>query len=824
MARKRDFNEHTSEADHSEAVPSSPPARDTLPPSSPPDAPFEDDMEQDIDDLEEEEEGEDLYDTLAGDYAANSRQDRYDLDAPDIDEQEYSDLDVDERRKVDAMLRARARGENIDSMQARDGSAQSTSYLESDVSEGELPMTSRFRSSGDAAELETVDADDRMGSDDEEDRLFTLQELSSQQSASTLEWITQPVVHRTIAREFRTFLLEYTDDKGHSVYGTRIMSVGENNSESLMLDFQHLQKARALIAYYLVAAPTPMLKIMDSVVMHVVELQFPNFSQIHSELHVRVVNLPVVLNLRQLREHHLNTLVRVTGVVTRRTGVFPQLKYVKFDCVKCGAQLGPFVQDSNQEIKVSYCQDCQSRGPFVINKQNTIYRNYQRLTLQESPGTVPAGRLPRHREVILLADLIDSAKPGDEVDMVAIYKNAFDFTLNVKNGFPVFATVLEADSVQRRDAGILNEIRLSEIEEREIRKISQSPTIVEDIINSIAPSIYGHKNIKTALACALFGGVPKETGKITLRGDINVLLLGDPGTAKSQFLKYAEKTATRAVFATGQGASAVGLTASVRKDPITREWTLEGGALVLADKGMCLIDEFDKMNDQDRTSIHEAMEQQSISVSKAGIVANLKARCSVVAAANPRYGRYNASETLMSNVDLTEPILSRFDIVCVVQDLVNEEHDDKLARFVVGSHAKASARAFKDAREHVTPLEENAEPEFEGPISQDMLRKYIHYARTHVKPQLRNIDQGRIAGLYSALRAESIKTGSFPITVRHLESIIRTSEAFARIRLSEYVSSDDVTRAIRVIVDSFIQSQKMNHRRALRQNLLKYTY
>ena len=187
----------------------------------------------------------------------------------------------------------------------------------------------------------------------------------------------------------------------------------------------------------------------------------------------------------------------------------------------------------------------------------------------------------------------------------------------------------------------------------------------------------------------MFGGVPKNPQqKHKLRGDINVLLLGDPGTAKSQFLKYVEKTSHRAIYTTGQGASAVGLTASVRKDPITREWTLEGGALVLADKGICLIDEFDKMNDADRTSIHEAMEQQSISISKAGIVTTLQARCSVIAAANPIYGHYNPQVSFSSNVDLTEPILSRFDVLCVVKDRVDVVTDEMLANFVIGSHMK----------------------------------------------------------------------------------------------------------------------------------------
>lgn len=233
-----------------------------------------------------------------------------------------------------------------------------------------------------------------------------------------------------------------------------------------------------------------------------------------------------------------------------------------------------------------------------------------------------------------------------------------------------------------------------------MRALSRDERIRKRIIKSIAPSIYGHEDIKTAIALSLFGGVSKNINdKHHIRGDINVLLLGDPGTAKSQFLKYVEKTAHRSVFTTGQGASAVGLTASVRKDPVTREWTLEGGALVLADKGTCLIDEFDKMNDADRTSIHEAMEQQSISISKAGIVTTLQARCAIIAAANPIRGRYNPTIPFQQNVELTEPILSRFDVLCVVKDTVDPVTDELLARFVVGSHLRSHPSFDKQADE-----------------------------------------------------------------------------------------------------------------------------
>ena len=478
--------------------------------------------------------------------------------------------------------------------------------------------------------------------------------------------------------------------------------------------------------------------------------------------------------------------MRVGGVVTRRSGVFPQLKYVKFDCTKCGVTLGPFQQESNVEVKITYCQNCQSRGPFTLNSEKTVYRNYQKITLQESPGTVPAGRLPRHREVILLWDLIDRAKPGDEIEVIGVYRNNYDAQLNNRNGFPVFATILEANNAVKSHDQLAG-FRLTEEDEQAIRALSRDPHIIDKIVASMAPSIYGHTDIKTAVALSLFGGVAKARGAHHIRGDINVLLLGDPGTAKSQVLKYVEKTAHRAVFATGQGASAVGLTASVRRDPLTSEWTLEGGALVLADKGTCLIDEFDKMNDQDRTSIHEAMEQQTISISKAGIVTTLQARCGIIAAANPIGGRYNSTIPFSANVELTEPILSRFDILCVVRDTVEPEEDERLAKFVINSHHPPKVDEGRDeagfgsldveagaSNRAETQASTQAPARQEGEIPQELLRKYILYARERCSPKLYHMDEDKVARLFADMRRESLATGAYPITVSfHSASLAR---------------------------------------------------
>jgi DNA replication licensing factor MCM2 len=414
---------------------------------------------------------------------------------------------------------------------------------------------------------------------------------------------------------------------------------------------------------------------------------YPAYESIHKDIFVRITHLPIVDQIRDIRQAHLNCLIKISGVVTRRTGVFPQLQEVMYDCGKCGFIFGPVFQaDSSAETKPGSCPECQGKGPWLVNSEKTVYRNYQKLTLQEAPGDVPAGRLPRSKEIILLHDLIDQARPGDKVAITGVYTNNFQSSLNRANGFPVFSTHVEANHLSRT-GDKYDTHALTDEDKDEIRRLSRDPRVTQRIVKSIAPSIHGHDDIKAGIALALFGGQEKFVkGKTKLRGDINMLLLGDPGVAKSQFLKYVEKTAGRCVYTTGKGASAVGLTAAVHKDPVTREWVLEGGALVLADRGVCLIDEFDKMNDQDRVSIHEAMEQQSISISKAGIVTSLQARCSVIAAANPVGGRYDSSRTFSDNVELTDPILSRFDIMCVVKDIIDPVLDERLARFVVGRY------------------------------------------------------------------------------------------------------------------------------------------
>lgn len=715
----------------------------------------------DADEMAEEEDGIDLFaDNFEHDYRERGNEN---YGGADIDDDgDHEELDAAARRQLDARLNKRDR-------ELARRRKMPAAFLQDDDFDGGLDLPLHTRRHRRNYDEESQDPD----MDDPEVEL-TLEDMADIKADNVTEWVATPAIHRAIYREFKSFLTEFTDKDGTSVYGTLVRNLGEDNSESLEVAYPHLSDTKSIIAYFLANAPVEVLKIFDEVAMEATLLHYPDYHRIHSEIHVRITNLPVKYTLRQLRQSHLNCLVCVSGVVTRRTGVFPQLKYIMFNCSKCGVTLGPFEQDSSNELKISFCQNCQSRGPFTLNSEKTEYRNYQKLTLQESPGTVPAGRLPRHRDVILLADLIDSAKPGDEVEITGIYRNQYDMPMSKKSGLPVFSTIIEANHVVKSHDQLAG-FHLTEEDEHQIQALSKDPAIIDKIIGSICPSIWGHEDIKTAVALSLFGGVSKQAqGKMSIRGDINVLLLGDPGTAKSQVLKYIEKTAHRAVFATGQGASAVGLTANVRRDPMTSEWTLEGGALVLADRGTCLIDEFDKMNDQDRTSIHEAMEQQTISISKGGIVTTLQARCSIVAAANPIGGRYRGTIPFSQNVELTEPILSRFDILCVVRDMVNPAEDEGLASFVINSHYRANpikpqvdedGNPVLDDDGQEDPAETQHRAQRADAIPQDLLRKYIHYARERCRPKLYQIDEGKVAEVFADLRRESLATGAYPITV-----------------------------------------------------------
>ena len=692
----------------------------------------------------EEPEGEDIENDMMDDYKKIDELDKYDVN--EFDEREYEKMTPDQRKKVEKLLAER------DARKKRQyGSRVPAALLAEMEEEGEEDEAWRMKRR----------------------RMMVFGEPVLQEDEyKEMEFI------RTA---FTKFIKSYKED-GKSIYENRIIEMAQNNKQSLEVNYSHLETKEQSLAHWVIKYPEIIIPYLNDVSFELTCELFPHYSKIWKEIFVRIKDLPLPTNIRDLRCENIGHMVKLKGVVTKRTSVYPKLKTAYFNCVKCGEKNGPFHYNSvNDQIIIGSCPVCQSNGPYTLDSQETIYRNYQRITIQESPGSVPPGRVPRQKEVILTNDLVDIARPGDEVEISGVFKSRYDLSTNVKNSFPIFNTNLEANCVKR-----LNDIDVEEITDEdkiEMRKLGKKSNIAKIIINSIAPSIYGNEFIKKALAVALFGGVAKDPqGKHRIRGDVNVLLLGDPGTAKSQFLKYIQKIFSRSVYTTGKGASAVGLTASVQKDPVTREWTLEGGALVLADKGICLIDEFDKMNDQDRTSIHEAMEQQSISISKAGIVTSLQARCSVIAAANPYKGRYDNTRNFADNVELTDPILSRFDLLCVVKDVIDKVADEKLATFVINSHIMSHPYG---PDENIKLPDNHLEQNKLETLTQEQLKKYIIYARKYVLPKLGDVNKDKISKFYSEIRKESESVGGLSIAVRHLESLLRIAEAHSKMCLRE---------------------------------------
>eukprot|EP00756_Hemistasia_phaeocysticola_P017313 Hpha_TRINITY_DN15531_c4_g3::TRINITY_DN15531_c4_g3_i1::g.105459::m.105459/K02540/MCM2; DNA replication licensing factor MCM2 len=695
-----------------------------------------------------------------------------------------------------------------------------------------------------AEEVEEAEEKEEFGSEEASDEEVDDVELVDSSEVSLVEWLASDEAKFAVKRHFRKFLRQSQD--GEAPYIQSMKKMVGRGGRSLAVHYIDVYKASPKLALYAVDSPSSILPLFTEVATAETARIYPSLRGEAFKVHIRVQDLPVTDSIRSLRCIHMGRLIRVRGVVTRRSQVYPQLRSVRFDCMQCGNLIGPLMVHS-QEAKVYRCPQCQTAGPFRFNSSQVVYRNYQTVVLQERPGSMPPGRLPRHVECILTDDLVDQVRPGEDVDVTGIYQNSYSPSMNSRQGFPVFSSSLEINSIK---AGVAEDLDNLPQEERQlIEAIANHPNCVEKIIASIAPSIHGNEHIKEGLACSLFGAVSKPAGgrggragegsRVRLRGDINVLLIGDPGCGKSQFLKYVESTSPRAVFTTGRGSTAVGLTAAVQRDPMTGEWTLEGGALVIADQGHCLIDEFDKMSDADRTSIHEAMEQQTISIAKAGVVTQLQARCAVIAAANPTTGSYNPSQPFEQQCNLSQPILSRFDLLFAVKDAADSIHDGMLARFIVNSHIRnwrkgALSRAdFFDEDEMneeeetkglaTTELKADTDPSTTNPLPQQFLRRYIGYARK-INPSVERLDFSKIEDLYASLRNEhhALYENGMRIVVRHLESIIRLSESFARMRLAHFVRPDDVDRAISLFLKCFLRTMPTRRQRELTKKYSKF--
>lgn len=562
-------------------------------------------------------------------------------------------------------------------------------------------------------------------------------------------------------------------------YRQRISQMAMSGKTSLTVDFEDLLAFDQKLTEELLERPDEYLKHANNAAYAQLQIEDPEYAEKIAGLVVRIVKLLEAAPLRKLGSEQIGKLVMVEGIVVRSSPVRPMVMQAVFKCKRCGTtnpvnQVGSFLRGPF----ACSSPDCRSKGPFEFVQEESTFIDSQDLRIQERPEDLPPGQLPRTLGIKLIGEeIVDVARPGDDVSAVGQVR-AQASTLPGVGKLRTFILHLEANSIQV--LGKEPETAMPSPEEEEkIVALAKDPWVHQKIVSSIAPSIYGYDHIKEAIMYLLFGGVPKTLPDITIRGEMNALLVGDPGTAKSQLLMYVARIAPRGLYTSGRGTTAAGLTAAVIREK-GGGMSLEAGALVLADKGIACIDEMDKMRPEDRVAIHEAMEQHTVSVAKGGIVATLNARAAILAAANPALGRYEPHRTVAENISLPVTILSRFDLIFVLRDVPNKESDSKMSLHILELHRKGSS-----------PVE--------PPISAELLRKYISYAKS-VKPVLTDEALKRLNDFYLAMRSASETEGSpVAITARQLESLVRTAEARARAALRKEVLAEDAEAAVAIM-------------------------
>jgi len=558
-------------------------------------------------------------------------------------------------------------------------------------------------------------------------------------------------------------------------YYAELLEKSRKGEYFIVIEFQKLARFNIQLAELLLDNPEETIKI--------IELSIEEFD-IKKPFKVRIRGLGEnqKVMVKDIRSAHLNKFLSVEGIVRQKSDVRPQITAARFECPNCGNVITVLQIDT--KLKEPTMCGCGRKGRFILKDKELI--DAQRIVLEEATEDLEGGEQPKKISILLKADLVSpitdkKTNPGAKIRVNGILKEV-PIILRSGSQSTTFDIMIDANFAEPMEESFV-ELTISKEELRQIKELSQDPKVLTKLIKSVVPSIYGYEMIKEALVLQLMSGVRKirKDGVVT-RGDVHVLLIGDPGSGKSQMLKRISKIAPKGRFISGKGVSGAGLTAAVVKDEFLQGWALEAGALVLASDGICCIDELDKISPDDRSAMHEALEGQTVTISKANIQATLRAETTVLAAANPKFGRFDPYGNISDQIDLPPTLINRFDLIFVVKDLPDRKKDDMMATFILNLHQN---------------------PDFiDQDIDTTLLRKYISFARKNIKPKLTDSAMEEIKEYYLKTRemgkGES-GTRSIPITTRQLEGLVRLSEAAARVRLSSKVTKKDAVIAIELL-------------------------
>ena len=583
--------------------------------------------------------------------------------------------------------------------------------------------------------------------------------------------------HANIKDLFETFLKNFKSKTGELKYRSIISKMVSDNSESLLIDFKDILQYDDQLSRQLIDDPDSILLDFNKAAFNALYSENPEYADaIRDTLQVRFHSLLDPVPLRNITTDVLHKLIAVEGMVVRTSELKPRVLVACFIC-KHGHPTSES-QSTSTLTKPLTCSDsdCSESRIFDFDEKRSKFQDFQVIRIQELPEDLPAGQLPQSFDVNLSSDLVNRARPGDRLTLTGIIRTEAQFSRGTDK-LTIFRTLIDGNNIDIEAKGP-EDIVLSREDEEQIKDIAKNDDAYELLIKSIAPAVHGLDTQKEAILLMLIGAPNKILKDNTsLRGDINVLFVGDPGTAKSELLKYASRLAPRGLYASGKGSTAAGLTAAVIRER-SGTMMLEAGTVVLADKGLACIDEFDKMRSEDRSALHEAMEQQTVSVAKGGIIATLNARTAILAAANPQFGKYDTHRNITENINIPTPLLTRFDLVFAIRDDPEPTKDSQLAEYILDIHKTQITKSV--------------------PVDFDLLKKYITYAK-RIEPRLSQEAEQKILEYYLKMRQSSTDPDQITVTPRALEGLIRLASARARALFHETITEDDAMRGIRLV-------------------------